>query len=471
MADTSGYYAGAGSSSPHSAAAAAAAAAAARIEADLQYQHAYGDQQQQGGSAAAVAASEGARRWGDAPAAYQPPAGSVSGALSTEVLLDLLARRAAARKARDFATSDSLRDQMRALGIYPDDTSRTWTTADGRSGSLEGPDFFAPPGTPSAGSAALVAPSASYISDTQIADLLAQREVARMSRDYSRADELRSELNRHGVSTDDRVKTWRAADGRSGTMPGLTGGFSTSGYGGAAAYGGYGAQAAVPSAYGASGTEPRRSRSRSPPRGTAYAAASSGDDAQMLELLKQRYEARLQRDFATSDRVRDLLAAIGVTTDDRAKVWRHRDGRSGRLEGPDFLSPPAYAAAAGGYGGAAVAAYLSDTDIHDQLTAREQARMAKDFMLADEIRRTLNACGVTVCDRTKTWTSADGRGGGRPDARGVVDPGYAAPAAAYGGYGAGYAADGGYGGSYYAAPAGDYAGYGGAQADAYGRQH
>lgn len=196
----------------------------------------------QGGSAAAVAASEGARRWGDAPAAYQPPAGSVSGALSTEVLLDLLARRAAARKARDFATSDSLRDQMRALGIYPDDTSRTWTTADGRSGSLEGPDFFAPPGTPSAGSAALVAPSASYISDTQIADLLAQREVARMSRDYSRADELRSELNRHGVSTDDRVKTWRAADGRSGTMPGLTGGFSTSGYGGAAAYGGYGAQ-------------------------------------------------------------------------------------------------------------------------------------------------------------------------------------------------------------------------------------
>lgn len=40
----------------------------------------------------------------------------------------------------------------------------------------------------------------------------------------------------------------------------------------------------------------------------------------MLELLKQRYEARLQRDFATSDRVRDLLAAIGVTTDDRAKV-------------------------------------------------------------------------------------------------------------------------------------------------------
>jgi hypothetical protein len=140
-----------------------------------------------------------------------------------------------------------------------------------------------------------------------------------------------------------------------------------------------------------------RSRSRSPPRRHSYGdgrttSVDRQQDVRMLELLQKRSEARQLRDWATSDLMRDQLADMGITTDDRAKVWRSR-----RM-------------------------YLSDAEIHDELVAREQARMAKDFAGADEIRRVLLSAGVTICDRTKSWTAADGRSGGRPDARGNVEP-------------------------------------------------
>jgi hypothetical protein len=38
-----------------------------------------------------------------------------------------------------------------------------------------------------------------------------------MEKDYARADDIRTELNLNGVNTDDRTKTWRCSDGRSGS--------------------------------------------------------------------------------------------------------------------------------------------------------------------------------------------------------------------------------------------------------------
>ena len=43
---------------------------------------------------------------------------------------------------------------------------------------------------------------------------LAERETARISRDYVRSDAMRDELRSGGVSVDDRLKTWSVTDGR-----------------------------------------------------------------------------------------------------------------------------------------------------------------------------------------------------------------------------------------------------------------
>ena len=181
-------------------------------------------------------------------------------------------------------------------GIKIHDTTHSWTAADGRKGTTQGPDFFslvgtpfAPQGGPGAGppnpyggppsgsgrggygggygggggggyggphggphggppggyggaSYAYGAPQypaypgpGGYpggghhappgpighgpLSNDQIMALLAQRESARIGRDYPRSDAMRDELRNAGVNVDDRDKTWRAADGRTGTIP------------------------------------------------------------------------------------------------------------------------------------------------------------------------------------------------------------------------------------------------------------
>lgn len=53
-------------------------------------------------------------------------------------------------------------------------------------------------------------------------------------------------------------------------------------------------------------------------------------------------------------------------------------------------------------------------DIMRLIVAREQARLAKDWLNADDIRSQLTAMGVTVFDKTKTWSCIDGRKGNTP---------------------------------------------------------
>lgn len=160
----------------------------------------------------------------------------------------------------------------------------------------------------------------------------------------------------------------------------------------------------------------------------AAAAVAGPSDDLLLDLLRRRYEARLQRDFPTSDVLREQLRGLGIYTDDRTKTWRSNSGRVGSLEGPDFLSPP-------GYGGSITPLHegrsLTTEQIHDKLSQREQARMSKDFATADEIRRELNACGVSVDDNAKTWACNDGRSGPRPDAHGNLPPAAIAGVQAY----------------------------------------
>eukprot|EP00913_Durusdinium_trenchii_P031478 g29471.t1 len=57
---------------------------------------------------------------------------------------------------------------------------------------------------------------------------------------------------------------------------------------------------------------------------------------------------------------------------------------------------------------------LSLKEIRDLVLAREQARLQKDWKLADNIRSQLHDAGVQLFDKTHQWTSTDGRSGRIP---------------------------------------------------------
>ena len=66
----------------------------------------------------------------------------------------------------------------------------------------------------------------------------------------------------------------------------------------------------------------------------------SGDDediAKIERLVEARHAARLAKDYAAADRVRDELAALGVTVEDRADgpIWRRTGSRSEAQDGDD----------------------------------------------------------------------------------------------------------------------------------------
>ena len=63
------------------------------------------------------------------------------------------------------------------------------------------------------------------ISEREIMAIIEARNVAKLTRDFDEADKLRNELQAKGVTVDDKAKTWRTADGRSGEILG-GGGFA-----------------------------------------------------------------------------------------------------------------------------------------------------------------------------------------------------------------------------------------------------
>ena len=151
---------------------------------------------------------------------------------------------------------------------------------------------------------------------------------------------------------------------------------------------------------------------------------SNIDEKVIVDLLSQRMQAKRNRDFDTADAIRDdLLQNYAVGVDDRSKTWRTgcsssgsgmrfggggrggRDRGRGRGRERDFgpnghdydISPDA------GPNSSA----LADDKIHELLAERLQAKMSRNFNVADSIQIDLINSGVYVHDGLKEWR-ADG---------------------------------------------------------------
>jgi len=249
--------------------------------------------------------------------------------ITNEELADLLSKREAARMARDYALSDSIRAQLDTRGVQVtdarkgDDAPGTWTTLDGRKGVTTGPDYFVVP--PAAAPEAAGPPAGDgSISNEELKNLLTQRAAARAAKDYASADSIRSALEARGVHITDASRSWTAADGRSGSTTGPN--FFNTPQQQYPAFG-YPQQSGMPRY-----APPPPPNLQQPPNGF-------WTDEMINKKLMEREQARACRDYSKSDSMRDELVAAGIHVHDNEKRWGANDGRQGVIPNPDGSLP------------------------------------------------------------------------------------------------------------------------------------
>ena len=142
-----------------------------------------------------------------------------------------------------------------------------------------------------------------------------------MSRDFPRADALRTELEGHGIKLHDTSKTWVASDGRKGNTTGPD--FMS-------------VHNAPPHASGGGGGG---GYSYPAPSGPPLSAGGLTDQA-LIARIADRERARQARDYQRSDEMRQELRNLGVNIDDKTHTWTASDGRSGTIaHGVPSLTP------------------------------------------------------------------------------------------------------------------------------------
>mmetsp|Transcript_94522 Transcript_94522/g.187307 ORF Transcript_94522/g.187307 Transcript_94522/m.187307 type:complete len:442 (-) Transcript_94522:30-1355(-) len=204
-----------------------------------------------------------------------------------EEIIRLVATREQARLQKDWALADTIRVQLTTMGVTLFDKSSSWKTSDGQTGRI--PTFTEIDGGNIENiiqQQALEIQSAQVTlmmggeADSQIKELVKQREQARSNKDFTRSDEIREELKQLGVEVYDKEKMWRAKNGASGVIIG-------------------------------------------------WHSKTGPTDLEITTLVVQREKARQSSDWATSDMIRNELRAVGVEIYDKEKVWKVQDGRQG----------------------------------------------------------------------------------------------------------------------------------------------
>lgn len=148
-----------------------------------------------------------------------------------------------------------------------------------------------------------------------------------------------------------------------------------------------------------------------------YRDNSNVDEDAVNTLLAERVQAKKTRDFDTADAIRDqLMTEYSVGVFDRERTWRTGCSNSGSgMKGRGRGNRPRKAKDFGPNGhdylpsedAGPINALLTEPEIHEKLAARLEAKMSRDFDVADGIQSELIECGVFVHDGLKEWR-ADG---------------------------------------------------------------
>jgi len=305
-----------------------------------------------------------------------------------------------AKRAKDFTTSDRLRDELRAQGIDPDTvrpSDRATIVKQDFGGPVSAPWYQTAPMMPSMVQTPLMMPSmvqtppmmpsmvppppppamhAPPVYDTEINKLLDEWVQAKRAKDFTTSDKIRDTLRARNVDPDTERPRGREGGYPTSHQAGKWGGTPPPPPPWAGAphmpmYGG------AMDGYGMRGPPP-------PPQRAPRSVPPPAYDEEINKMLDEWVQAKRAKDFTTSDKLRDTLRARNVDPD----TARPADGR--------YVPPTAAAAApwhqaAGGYQPPPWAEGPSPEVL---LNDWEQAKQARDFDKSDMIRKQLRAMGV-----------------------------------------------------------------------------
>eukprot|EP00927_Polykrikos_kofoidii_P023121 TRINITY_DN21394_c0_g1_i1.p1 TRINITY_DN21394_c0_g1~~TRINITY_DN21394_c0_g1_i1.p1 ORF type:complete len:657 (-),score=113.20 TRINITY_DN21394_c0_g1_i1:130-2100(-) len=236
----------------------------------------------------------------------------------------------------------------------------------------------------------------------QVQSKALEREEARKKGDYERGDKLRNELTSMGVQVFDKTHVFVLPDGTQGSYS-LTGRSND-------------------------GAPPLLAQPAEPASCQAHADLF----AHVQRMCIEREKARKSGDYATSDSMRSKLEDMGVRVEDKSHTFCLPNGSIGsydlnavqQIPPPPPTAPPplvfapppppssalpsllAPVVAGGSFGGT-----INFADVQKRCVAREEARKIDDFRTADEIRTELGLLGITLDDKSHTFTMPDGTRG------------------------------------------------------------
>mmetsp|Transcript_3904 Transcript_3904/g.5950 ORF Transcript_3904/g.5950 Transcript_3904/m.5950 type:complete len:548 (+) Transcript_3904:63-1706(+) len=287
-------------------------------------------------------------------------------------VIGLIKERKIARRAQNFAKADAVLDKLlKEHSVILDDKTKKWRTIDqsrqrikkARRGGKVGPyghDFVI---CPDAGPMMACA-----LSEDKIHAMIAERMIARKSKEFKKADQIRDELKDQGVYLDDNTRQWRA-DGKS---------FNKN-----------------------KGSNPKEK----PISRSSFSSHLHQDDVDcVLDLLAQRLRFKRNLDFVKADAIRDeLLEQYNVHINDRLGEWsvggnfgeNKRDNRHGKSRGEYVKSPYS----------ADLPLSQDEEYVQNRVDERLQGRKNGDFDLADAIRQELLVdFGVMIQDTINQWS-------------------------------------------------------------------
>ncbi|KAL3909312.1 MAG: hypothetical protein SGILL_008134, partial [Bacillariaceae sp.] len=264
---------------------------------------------------------------------------------SAEEIESLINLRALLKVERLFQQADGIRDDLiDRFNVHVNDDALQWSVGNLFVGERKWGKQYKP--------YEISRTSAVPENADEIQKLVDERDMARVNREFEKADEIRTSLMEQGIMLNDKKRLWQVA--------------------------------------GADRNDSRDRRDRNEPRVFTQRGGGdlSDDDVALInEMLAKRDVFKGNRKFKSADAIRDELAdQFNISIDDRATEWHIKD--SAYTMGSD--SAPVDDA--------------TQQKIQELVVSRLQAREERDYDTADEIRAELTEnYGVVVDDRLREW--------------------------------------------------------------------